>query len=603
MGKYIVAALVAISFILSISLIRTQKASSAAIRKPQRISRTASLTLLMKLPKEGNLKADPVFSRDGSKVAALFSLGKKNVVVVNGKEMPAHDEVRNLCFDRNNAFCFTGRKDSQWHLVSGDSRGKGYQEIIWLERFADGNDIWWLANEGENRCYTLMRNRTEVGNSIDNPETLYSWDRQHMAVYGFRNEKRVFFVDGIELNPGDIVQGGNTGDMIPYFDPKGTLRFFKRITADSGEYIEFNSKRHNVYESIASWAVSPDGSQIAYLAEKKQGNGFIMVRNGSEGKLYREVRAPRFSPDGSKLAYIVGNGPVGRSRPDGDDEKPENYAVVVNEKKGKAYAQVSKPIFSPDSAKLAYIAENNKGQSLVVINETEGKAYDEIADFIFSPDSRNYAFRAKADARWFIVVNDQEGDSYHWVGVPSFSADGNRLAYGARGGISLLKDRNGNILAYPVRKKGGEPYLDLQVDAHGLTYAGHKSGERLWVTTDGWLYTSRDEDELYWVNETIAQLSDGSSVTSNPLYEKPRVKYVFMAKGAKSLPFGFSFADRNALTGENDTFSMMTLFTAVPGKIAQSRNNDQQGDGEEYALMFQKFDLREIPFRSDAESE
>jgi hypothetical protein len=108
---------------------------------------------------------------------------------------------------------------------------------------------------------------------------------------------------------------------------------------------------------------------------------------------------------------------------------------------------------------------------------------------------------------------------------------------------------------------------------------------------------------LYWVKETVAQLSDGSSVTSNLLNEKPRVKYVSMANGAKPLPFGFSFADRNVISGQNDTFSMMALFTAVPKQIALSRNNAQQGDGEEYALVFQKFDLREIPFRSDEESE
>jgi hypothetical protein len=596
MRKYMFAGM---TVILSLFLFKALNASSATSRKPQQVLRTAKLTLLMALPKEGNLKTDPVFSPDGSKVAAFFSLGKKSIVMENGKEAASYEEVRNLSFDRNNSLILTGRKDGQWHLVTGVNAGKGYQDIVYLGVLAGNDDIWWLAGDGNDRLYTLMRNRVAAGKPICNPSTLYSLDRKRIAVSGFRDEKRVFFVNGVEQLLDDTGDNDNSGDKKPYFDHEGALHFLKITSTNGGNFIDFGGKKHGGYESIGSWTVSPDGRQVAYSACKEQRYGFMMVRNGTEGKMYKNVGAPLFSPDGSKLAYIVQNGPAGQKESDGEEEDPKSYAVVMDERKGRDYANVRKLIFSPDSSKLAYIADNNMGKSLVVINGTEGTAYDDITDVVFSPDSRHYAFRARADSRWFIVVDDQEGESFHWVGVPAFSVDGRHLTYGARGGITLLKDAQGRILAYPVRKKRGEPYLDLQVDARGLTYANHKSGERLWTTTDGWIYTSRNEDELYWVNETIAELPNGTAVTPDTFKGKPHVTFVSKAKGAKSLPFGFSYADRNVITGQYDQFAIPTLFSVVPRESGTGRKKAPSGDEEEYAIVFQKFDLREVPFSSD----
>jgi WD40 repeat protein len=567
--------------------------------EPQHVISAAKLTLLMTLPKDSILKSDPVFSLDGSQAVARYSHGEKSLVMINGKEISSYEEVRDLSFDQQNALSFAGLRDGLWHPVTGDYEGKGYESIVCLGVFAGGKDIWWMADTGKNDTYTLIRNRNEVGKPIRHYKAIFSPDRKHLAVTGFREDTAVIFVDGVERILENNIDDFDFDAHQPYFDKEGTLHFLKTNRESESNFVEFNDKKHSVYMFVGSPVVSPDGKQVAYSAGNDPEQGFMMVRNGNEGKRYRNIKGPLFSPDSTKLAYIVQNKQSGHNKSKNDREMRESYAVVLNEKKERDYADVRKLTFSPDSSQLAYIAANNKGGHFIVINGKEGKSYEEIADLTFSPDSRHYAFRAHADARWFVVVDGQEGESFHWVGAPVFSADSRHLKYGARGGITLLKDAQGRILAYPVRKEGEESYSELQVDGRGLTYAGHKGDERLWTTTDGWLYTSRNEDELYWVDETVDPLPVDAVKKSDITKSDPQVTFVHMAPGAKPLPFGMSYADPDVTTGKYDSFEMPGLFTFVRKESDAKKGNSAPADEDDYAMVPQKFDLREIPFTPD----
>ncbi len=80
---------------------------------------------------------------------------------------------------------------------------------------------------------------------------------------------------------------------------------------------------------------------------------------------------------------------------------------------------VGRPIFSPDSQRVAYVAGAG-GKWVVVVDGKEGKQYDRIGldshSLIFSPDSRRVAYIAKVGDtwfnNWFVVADGTEGKRY-----------------------------------------------------------------------------------------------------------------------------------------------------------------------------------------------
>lgn len=590
MKKILMAGLV---IILYLFLLTAGRATSSTRLEPLPIKRTTKTTLCMTLPKDSILTIDPVFSSDGSLSAAVFKRGRKTVLMIGGKEVSTYEAVRDISFDRHNALNFAGFRDGEWHIVTGDKESKGYESIECIGALAGGEDTWWMGQTGKDAKHVLIRGQNEIGKPIRNYQPVFSTDRKHLAVTGLWKDEAVVIVDGVELafqnNVGDFYFKANQ----PYFDEDGKLRFVRNDRDFGSNTVEFNGKKHKNYVSTAPVVTSPDGRHVAYAACNNPDEGSMMIRDGKEGKRYPGVGKPVFSPDSRKLAYVV-HGRKSSSHPStGFMEENETQAVVLEEKQGRDYARVSEITFSPDSASLAYIATDQNGRRFLVIDERAGKPYEEIADITFSPNSRHYAFRARADYRWFVVVDGNEGESFHWVGAPLFSADSRHVTYGTRGGITLLKDAQGNILSYPVRVVGGESVIDFQVDGRGLTYDGHKSDERLWSSTNAWIYTSRNEDELYWVDETIVPRSAGASARPVNFKTGPKVSFVRKSPGSKPMPFSMSYAHPNIITGQYDRIEIPALFTFIPKDGRVSGENQKTDDEGEYSMVLQKFDLRE----------
>ncbi|WP_143311843.1 TolB-like translocation protein [Candidatus Methanoperedens nitratireducens] len=115
---------------------------------------------------------------------------------------------------------------------------------------------------------------------------------------------------------------------------------------------------------------------------------------------------------------------------------------------------------SPDSDRVAYIANEGKKQSMVIDGE-DNIRYDEIdLDVpVFSPDSKRTAYAAKEGGKWFVVVDGKEGKRYDSIlkdrYTPVFSPDSQRVTYLAREGKELFVVADGkeekhydNILKY-----------------------------------------------------------------------------------------------------------------------------------------------------------
>lgn len=125
-----------------------------------------------------------------------------------------------------------------------------------------------------------------------------------------------------------------------------------------------------------------------------------------------------FSPDGKQVAYVA--------------EKQDNQFVVVDDKEERVYGWIQRIAFSPDSQQFAYIAHSDECDDLVVINEEEVICNNEfpegeISDFVFSPDSKKIVLFLEATAptypKGFEVIDLKGNILYRHVPVLDISND------------------------------------------------------------------------------------------------------------------------------------------------------------------------------------
>jgi hypothetical protein len=85
------------------------------------------------------------------------------------------------------------------------------------------------------------------------------------------------------------------------------------------------------------------------------------------------------------------------------------YIAVVDGRESKAYDHIKQgtPVFSPDSQRVAFVAERNF-KLLTVTDGVEGKEFFEGAGISFTPDSRHLAYKAKLGTRFVLLVDGVE---------------------------------------------------------------------------------------------------------------------------------------------------------------------------------------------------
>ena len=88
------------------------------------------------------------------------------------------------------------------------------------------------------------------------------------------------------------------------------------------------------------------------------------------------------SPDASKVAWLL--------------DKVTSWNIILNHETSQEWNEVTKGslVFSPDSQRLAYVAERD-GKLVVVVDDLHFTGYDAInSKPVFSPDSKHFAFIA-----------------------------------------------------------------------------------------------------------------------------------------------------------------------------------------------------------------
>jgi hypothetical protein len=158
-------------------------------------------------------------------------------------------------------------------------------------------------------------------------------------------------------------------------------------------------------------------------------------------------------------------------------------------------------IFSPDSRRVAYIAEKSD-KECVVIDGVAGKEYSSVQiDFcLFSPDSKRVAYKAviygenlTAGNKWFVVIDGEEGDPYQTADKVTFSPDSKHIAYIADGGVYLDRKQ--------MKRPGGVVFeyngLLFSPDSEHLVYVIGQNGKQS-VVVDG--VPGKQYDEISKIN-------------------------------------------------------------------------------------------------------
>jgi hypothetical protein len=232
------------------------------------------------------------------------------------------------------------------------------------------------------------------------------------------------------------------------------------------------------------------------------------------------------SPNSGRVAFIVkrandqGEGAAAR--------RGMKQLVVVNGDEGKEYNAVSKPIFSPDSERVAYQATRYPSQFIVVDGE-EGKEYSAVKNVVFSPNSKRVAYQAARRPSQFIVVDGEEGKEYINVSGPVFSADSRRVAYKA-----CVSDGKYNPEISVVDGVEGKPHRSVvsptfSPDSKRVAYAMGDSyscivvdGEvgKRYMGVGGYVFTPDSTQVVYWAEYYSANRGNRSCIVMGDQKEK-----------------------------------------------------------------------------------
>jgi Tol biopolymer transport system component len=412
-------------------------------------------------------------SPDGWHVAWVHWHPDRDVVVVDGKEVPGYDKVATM---EEAGYCLRFSPDSQ-HVAFMALRG--------------------------GKCLVVVDGKAGAQYDDASPERLtFSPDSRHVAYPAFRGHRAFAVVDGREGPPAyDYLVRG------PLFSPDSQRVAFMAVRREKS-LVVVDGKEGPEYDQASpeSLVFSPDSRHLAYLAAE-EANWWVVV-DGREERVVQMLtdRAPVFRPDGRRVACVVERGEGQSVAVVGGPGGPE-YGPVYRE------LDPSSLVFSPDSRHFAYIAchderwlatvaahqrgewgpENTKGGDdtqvveenpprVVVLDGREGPPYPWVEGLVFSPDSRHLAYVAHRDDSQFVVMDGREGPAYDFVapGRPIFSPDGQRTAYVAgRGGKSLVV----------VDGREGPKYKDAEFpvfspDSRHIAYAAQR-GDRWRVVVDG----------------------------------------------------------------------------------------------------------------------
>ncbi len=215
-----------------------------------------------------------------------------------------------------------------------------------------------------------------------------------------------------KTHPVRFLSVSRNGDLCYAYDgeiwvrPAGSKESRRLDVSVAADQRSLEVKPIDVTEEVTEFDVSPDGSEIAFVAR-----GEVFVASTEHGTTRRITNTPEqersvsFSPDGRSLLYASERGGSWKIyRTDLTDKDEPNFfnATAMKETPVAATdAETFQPHFSPDGTEIAYLEERT---TLKVINLKTGKVRTILpGDLNYSYSDGDQWYEWCPDGRWFAV--------------------------------------------------------------------------------------------------------------------------------------------------------------------------------------------------------
>ena len=213
-------------------------------------------------------------------------------------------------------------------------------------------------------------------------------------------------------HPVRFLSASGKGDLCYAFDgeiwvrPAGNSQSKRLDVSVAADQRTLDVKPIDVTDEITEFDVSPDGSEIAFIAR-----GEVFVTSTEHGTTKRitdtpeQERSVSFSPDGRTLLYASERGGSWKLyRTDLTDKDEPNFfnATALKETPVlESDLEAFQPHFSPDGTEVAYLEERT---TLKVLNVKTGKSRTILpGDLNYSYEDGDQWYEWSPDGRWFAV--------------------------------------------------------------------------------------------------------------------------------------------------------------------------------------------------------
>ncbi len=253
----------------------------------------------------------------------------------------------------------------------------------------------------------------------------------------------------------------NSGDRYPLQMSDGTQISFQTFRDGSLEIFTSDNELNNLKRYYSNFQeeihpmFSPDKQLIVFTQGKQETfntevclmdinrNSRITITNGSD--IYGSI--PTFSPNGNKIAYAEWSGI------NGNFTQPQ---IVIYDLVTKRKQQITndtkeywRPVFSPDSKSIAYIAKEKGGNFDIYIHDLTNNSSSKVTstiyeewDPMFSHDGNCLVYAGNKDGNWDLFIKDFKKQSTKQITKtigdewdPSFTHDDKQVLYGGVFGL------------------------------------------------------------------------------------------------------------------------------------------------------------------------
>lgn len=366
-------------------------------------------------PYEAIVEGSLTWSPDSRHIAYIAQINRKHVLVVDGMAGNPYDEIDkfSIKFSPNcNAFAYVARKGGRSFVVVNGDEGKSYGSIDpGMPIFSP--DSKWMAYVGRagGKSFVIVGAQEQQFDSVSMGTLTFSPNSQLLAFGAKMNEK--CFVAVLGQDKPKTLEGHDNVLGVIFGPDSRRVASVTRLGARYYVLLDGEMKWGNDFVEDQTLTFSPDGKRLACVALKEfpavVDEKTVMRRkpcvsvDGISGELYEQIKArPLFSPDSQRVAYAA--------------KGLASEMVVVDGKEGKEYDEVDAHslLFSPDSKRMAYVAQR-AGKYLAVLDGKEGKEYSHIGGLAFSPDGKHIAYAAQLPEEGFVAVDELEGRHFSTI--------------------------------------------------------------------------------------------------------------------------------------------------------------------------------------------